>query len=188
MFCRLTWRTFPSLPPISVTSRLTAEFRQYLVEERHINPETISRSAEKKEMMRFIEDFNTATMPSDKYYNLEAHERRMAMIRAGETVDQEAGYDPLADEAAAKASFKAQRRVAEETSRIGTTQWQSKEQLEAVSGSKREEMGKVTLTDYVLPINTATSCANGKNRSGKDETDGTADECQHGYSHGWYRV
>ena len=57
----------------------------------------------------------------------------MAMIRAGETVEQDVGYDPLADEAAAKASFKAQRRVAEESSRSGSTQWQSKEQLEAVS-------------------------------------------------------
>lgn len=56
---------------LSVTSRLTAEFRQWLVEERHINPETTSRAIEKKEMMSFIEDYNTATMPSDKYYNLE---------------------------------------------------------------------------------------------------------------------
>jgi len=63
----------------------------------------------------------------------------MAMIRAGETVDQDDGYDPLADEAAAKASFKAQRRAAEESSRGGTTQWQSKEQLEAVSGKRRRK-------------------------------------------------
>lgn len=55
------------------------------------------------------------------------------MIRAGETVDDDDGYDPLADEAAAKASFKAQRRAAEESSRGGTTKWQSNEQLEAVS-------------------------------------------------------
>lgn len=137
----------------SVTSRLTSEFRQWLVEERHINPETISRAAEKKEMSSFIEDYNTATMPSEKYYNLEvstmqyyrveemsfntdefiqAHERRMAMIRAGETVEEEGGYDPLADEKAAKASYKAQRRK-EESSKNKPTQWQSKEQLEAVS-------------------------------------------------------
>ena len=56
---------------ISVTSRLTSEFRQWLVEERHINPETVSRAVEKKEMASFIEDYNTATMASDKYYNLE---------------------------------------------------------------------------------------------------------------------
>ena len=106
-------------------------------------------------MATFIEDYNTATMPSDKYYNLEvspygvmlvqssgiskgpftswqAHERRLAMIRAGESVEEEGRYDFLADEAAAKASFKAKRRL-EESSREAPAQWQSKGQLEAVS-------------------------------------------------------
>lgn len=60
----------------------------------------------------------------------------MAMIRTGETVEDVGGYDPLADEAAAKASFRAQQRAAE-SSRGTSTQWQSKEQLEAVSFSPR---------------------------------------------------
>jgi hypothetical protein len=134
-----------------ITSRLTSEFRQWLVEERHINPETISRGIEKKEMATFIEDYNTATMPSDKYYNLEAHERRMAMIRAGETVEDEGGYDPLADEKAAKASFKAQRR-AEETSRGTPAQWQSKEQLEALHKVQMERIEAAKMKQLGIQI------------------------------------
>lgn len=91
-------------------------------------------------MASFIEDYNTATMPSEKYYNLEAHERRMAAIRAGETVEDDLdGYDPLADEKAAKASFKAQRR-AEESSRGTPAQWQSREQLEALHRVQTERI------------------------------------------------
>lgn len=36
-----------------------AEFRTWLVEERKINPETISKELTKKEFAKFIEDFNT---------------------------------------------------------------------------------------------------------------------------------
>jgi hypothetical protein len=35
------------------------EFRAWLVEERTINPETLQRDKEKKEFLRFVEDFNT---------------------------------------------------------------------------------------------------------------------------------
>ncbi|KDN38383.1 hypothetical protein K437DRAFT_228602, partial [Tilletiaria anomala UBC 951] len=88
------------------------EFRTWLVEERHINPETISKSEEKKQISTFVEDYNTATFPQDKYYNLEAHERRMAMIRAGETLPDTGGYDPLADEKALAAQQRSARSTA----------------------------------------------------------------------------
>jgi hypothetical protein len=39
--------------------RKDQEFRTWLVEERKINPETISKEQEKKEFARFTEDFNT---------------------------------------------------------------------------------------------------------------------------------
>jgi hypothetical protein len=35
------------------------EFNAWLLEERKINPETISRDLERKEFTRFVEDFNT---------------------------------------------------------------------------------------------------------------------------------
>ena len=38
------------------------EFRAWLVEERMINPETISKDQTKKEFARFVEDYNTGTV------------------------------------------------------------------------------------------------------------------------------
>jgi len=35
------------------------EFYTWLVEERKVNPETISKEQQKKEFARFVEDFNT---------------------------------------------------------------------------------------------------------------------------------
>ena len=37
------------------------EFRAWLVEERKINPETITKEQTKKEFARFVEDYNTGT-------------------------------------------------------------------------------------------------------------------------------
>lgn len=46
----------------------------------------------------FVEDYNTATLPHEKYYHIEAYERRMAALRAGEFVPPpDDGYDPTAD-------------------------------------------------------------------------------------------
>lgn len=39
--------------------RKDQEFRTWLVEERKINPETISKEQQKKEFARFVEDYNT---------------------------------------------------------------------------------------------------------------------------------
>ncbi|EIN06439.1 hypothetical protein PUNSTDRAFT_115014 [Punctularia strigosozonata HHB-11173 SS5] len=76
-----------------------AEFRAWLVEERMINPETISKDNMKKEFARFAEDYNTATLPNEKYYDMARYEVRMAALRAGEFVPQGDGdtYDPMAD-------------------------------------------------------------------------------------------
>jgi hypothetical protein len=56
------------------------------VEERKINPETISKDQNKKEFARFMEDYNTATLPDEKYYNMESYNRRMTALRQGEFV------------------------------------------------------------------------------------------------------
>ena len=39
--------------------------------------ETIPKQAERKEMSRFIEDYNTVTLPLDKYYDLEVRVQRL---------------------------------------------------------------------------------------------------------------
>ncbi|KAF9076249.1 hypothetical protein BDP27DRAFT_1256229 [Rhodocollybia butyracea] len=77
------WGKYGIISEVDIFSK-TSEFQTWLVEERKINPETISKDQNKKEFSRFIEDYNTATLPHEKYYNMEAFERRMAGIRAGE--------------------------------------------------------------------------------------------------------
>lgn len=70
----------------------------WLVEERKVNPETITKDQNKKEFAKFVEDFNTATLPHEKYYHMEAYERRMSALRSGEFVPPaEDAYDPAAD-------------------------------------------------------------------------------------------
>lgn len=91
------------------------EFYTWLVEERKINPETITKDQQKKEFSRFVEDFNTgmrflyyfkqaisagrsATLPHEKYYNMEAYEKRMSALRQGEYLPPaDDSYDPEAD-------------------------------------------------------------------------------------------
>jgi hypothetical protein len=45
---------------ISISSK-DQEFRAWLVEERMINPETVSKDKTRKEFMTFVEDYNTGT-------------------------------------------------------------------------------------------------------------------------------
>ncbi|KAG9312289.1 hypothetical protein JVU11DRAFT_7595 [Chiua virens] len=76
----------------------TQEFRTWLLEERKLNPESLSKDQERKEFAVFVEDYNTATLPHEKYYHMEAYERRMASLRSGEFVPpSEDIYDPAAD-------------------------------------------------------------------------------------------
>ena len=100
-----------------------AEFRTWLVEERMINPETISKEQSRREFAKFVEDYNTgmsyyldllltfnyasATLPHKKYYDMAAYERQMNMLRAGETLPpEEEVYDPNKDLAAHSSKLK----------------------------------------------------------------------------------
>ncbi|KAG8850462.1 hypothetical protein FRB96_009707 [Tulasnella sp. 330] len=73
------------------------EFHLWLLEEQHQNIETLSKPAQKKFFQTFMEDFNTATLPHEKYYALEPYERRMALVRSGGTLPIDDGYDPNKD-------------------------------------------------------------------------------------------
>jgi len=76
----------------------TQEFRTWLLEERKLNPESLSKDQERKEFQVFMEDYNTATLPHEKYYHIEAYERRMSALRSGEFVPPaDDAYDPAAD-------------------------------------------------------------------------------------------
>ncbi|CAE6461766.1 unnamed protein product [Rhizoctonia solani] len=75
-----------------------AEFRTWLVEECKVNPESLSKDGTRKQFARFIEDYNTATLPHPKFYNMESYERQMNSLRNGMTADiTTSSYDPNAD-------------------------------------------------------------------------------------------
>lgn len=50
-------------PPISFQQpRLTSqEFKAWLIEERKLNPDTLSRDRNRRELLAFIEDYNTGS-------------------------------------------------------------------------------------------------------------------------------
>ncbi|KAG8905003.1 hypothetical protein FRB99_000876 [Tulasnella sp. 403] len=80
------------------------EFHTWLIEERQQNPETLAKPALKKLFLTYMEDYNTATLPHEKYYALEAYEKRMQALRGGEFVPQgDETYDISRDLAAHKA-------------------------------------------------------------------------------------
>ncbi|KAG6910401.1 hypothetical protein DXG01_010756 [Tephrocybe rancida] len=116
------------------------EFYAWLVEERKINPETITKDQNKKEFLHFVEDFNTATLPHEKYYHMESYERRMSALRQGEFVPPaDDAYDPQADMKAISGAHK--KKVVEHESYL------SKEQLQELRRVQQEriEAGKMKL-------------------------------------------
>jgi len=124
------------------------EFRTWLLEERKINPEAISKDQEKKEFSKFVEDFNTATLPHEKYYHMEAYERRMSALRSGEYLPPaEDSYDPAMDMKAL--STKHKKAPVEQDSYL------SKEQLQALRKVQHEriEAGKMKLLGMDVKTN-----------------------------------
>ncbi|EGO00591.1 hypothetical protein SERLA73DRAFT_178433 [Serpula lacrymans var. lacrymans S7.3] len=118
------------------------EFRTWLLEERKINPESISKDQERKEFVVFVEDFNTATLPHEKYYHMEAYDRRMASLRSGEFVPpSDDAYDPMADLRAHQSRHKKQ--SVEHESYLNKEQLQElrRVQHERVEASKMKLLG-----------------------------------------------
>lgn len=127
----------------------TQEFRAWLVEERKINPETQSKESTRKEFLQFMEDYNTATLPHEKYYNMDAYERRMNALRHGELLPagDELTYDVNAD---LKAHSSVHKRKA-----IERESYLSKDQLMELRKVQNEriEAGKMKLLGMDLPQN-----------------------------------
>jgi len=71
-----------------------------------MNRETMSKDQEKKLFLQFVEDYNTATLPHDKYYNMAKYEAHMNLLRNGELVPPSSEYNPVADFQAHAASHK----------------------------------------------------------------------------------
>jgi len=107
-----------------------------------INPETITKDQNKKEFAKFVEDFNTATLPHKKYYDMYKYEREMNMLRSGETLPlEEETYDPNKDLAAHKSSLR--KPVAETESYLSVDQLKElrRVQQERVAIGKMKALG-----------------------------------------------
>ncbi|KAF9046498.1 hypothetical protein BJ165DRAFT_1472139 [Panaeolus papilionaceus] len=133
------WGKYGLITEIDIFNK-NQEFYTWLVEERKINPETVSKDQQKKEFSRFVEDYNTATLPHEKYYNMEAYERRMSALRSGEYLPPTDDlYDFNADMKALSSSKK-KKPVENET-------YMSKEQLMELRRvqQERSEVGKMKL-------------------------------------------
>ncbi|KAK2463056.1 hypothetical protein APHAL10511_004711 [Amanita phalloides] len=118
------------------------EFHTWLVEERKINPETISKDQSRKEFARFVEDYNTATLPHEKYYNMTAYEKRMTALKEGAFLPPvDDAYDPQADMKALSSAHK--RKPVEQDSFLSKEQLQElrKVQHERIEAGKRKLLG-----------------------------------------------
>ncbi|TNY19832.1 hypothetical protein DMC30DRAFT_353275, partial [Rhodotorula diobovata] len=82
------------------------EFHAWLIGEKMLNPETLSKAKEKEIFLQFMEDFNTCTLPHDKYYDIAKWEKEMAAVRMGETIDKSDTYDWRKDEESARTSYR----------------------------------------------------------------------------------
>ncbi|MBW0486542.1 hypothetical protein O181_026257 [Austropuccinia psidii MF-1] len=118
------------------------EFRAWMVEERMLNPETVPQAKMKELFRAYMEDYNTATLPHEKYYALEKYEAKMNAIRSGFTATNTDTYDPRADEAALAAQHK---RVAKTDGEvyIGRAQLEDLRRIERerVEASRMKRMG-----------------------------------------------
>ncbi|KAJ1310615.1 hypothetical protein OPQ81_009146 [Rhizoctonia solani] len=117
-----------------------AEFRTWLVEECKINPESLSKDATRKQFARFVEDYNTATLPHPKFYNMASYERQMNSLRNGMTADVIADkYDLNADMAAHTSRHK--RPTAEAETHLTREQLQELRRVQ----NERTQAGKMKL-------------------------------------------
>jgi len=58
------------------------------MEVKKLNPETIPQTKMKEHFVGFMEDYNTVTMPHEKFYNLDKWEERQRAIRMGEPLPE----------------------------------------------------------------------------------------------------
>ena len=60
----------------------SAEFQRWAMEVKKLDVENMPKQEEKELFTDYMEDYNTATLPHRKYYDLEAYEREKAMKAA----------------------------------------------------------------------------------------------------------
>ncbi|WVQ95477.1 hypothetical protein IAU59_002574 [Kwoniella sp. CBS 9459] len=135
------WGQYGIISELDIISK-DSEFRAWLVEERTINPETISKDRTKKEFAVFVEDYNTATLPHEKYYDMAKYDMKMNMIRSGQTLpDESGGYDPFADMKAHSSGLKSQTKQQETLYSREQIEELRRVEAERTQVAKRKQMG-----------------------------------------------
>ncbi|KAI8595403.1 hypothetical protein EDD21DRAFT_42979 [Dissophora ornata] len=84
----MAYGTYGILTPADMWNKEN-EFQAWIMEVKHLNPETIPQNKMKEHFVGFMEDFNTVTMPHEKFYNLSKWEERQRAIRMGEPLPDE---------------------------------------------------------------------------------------------------
>lgn len=82
--------------------RKQSEFDAWLLEVKKISPDSISKLETKKYFLEYVEDYNTATLPHEKYYNMDAwvkkENERKAHKEAKKASHADGSVNLLADE------------------------------------------------------------------------------------------
>jgi len=92
-----------------------SEFQAWAIDVKKVDIESMPKSEEKELFKSFVEDFNTATLPHEKYYNLDIYERKQAAKAARKAAANAQPTEKTAfqDEQDRRAELAEQRRVAE---------------------------------------------------------------------------
>ncbi|KAG8984228.1 hypothetical protein FRB90_005458, partial [Tulasnella sp. 427] len=136
-----TWGKYGTITEADIFTK-EQEFHAWLLEEKMVNPETLSKAQLKKHFSSYMEDYNTATLPHEKYYALESFEQRMAAVRAGETLPpDDFGYDAKADMDAHKARTTRKSRADESETYLSKDQLMELRKVQ----NERAQVGKMKL-------------------------------------------
>ncbi|KAI8141874.1 hypothetical protein BJV82DRAFT_670383 [Fennellomyces sp. T-0311] len=115
-----------------------SEFQSWLLEIKKVNIETIPQSRRKELFIDFMDDYNTATMPHEKYYNLARWEARQHAMRMGEKLPEDNdSVNLLRDEEVLRQQHR-QAAARAASSKPGLTL--SKEQLDELTKVNRERV------------------------------------------------
>ncbi|KAI8814782.1 hypothetical protein BJ742DRAFT_784400 [Cladochytrium replicatum] len=122
------------------------EFRQWLVEIKHISPDILSPRQTKEYFSEYVEDYNTATLPHEKYYDIDKWDREVQALReAGRDDPSESFIDIMHDEERMKNRSKQMRAMQSTPPQLQMTKEQLMElkrvQGERVAAEKLRKLG-----------------------------------------------
>jgi hypothetical protein len=100
--------------------------------------ESISRFEEKEFFRTFMEDYNTATLPHRKYYDLEAYERQRAAKTGGASLDL-GGERVMFDDEAERRREMAEERQRQQTERLKAA-YEELQTTDKASAMREQEM------------------------------------------------